>query len=362
MIGRVVGHGYAALRSGRGIGLDRNRDQRRWSDGPAESTRRRLRPCPVSWRAMSRPPITNTPRLPPVDAATLRRLLLHEAQVHATPGRELRDLGDAILLHDPTDREPFWNRLEAVRWPVRADAFDRRLTEALVLFATLGRQPHIWASPLYDRPADLVARLHANGFSDMGPGNVMALADPAPSRAVVEAARGGRRSPSNGIGRRPATRLGRPHARSSASWSTPSTSSPSARLHWKPRRSPSLANPVFTHYVVLDDGVPAAVARRATFDGATYLSSIGTAGWARNRGFAGLVTASAVVGRGARSDRVDVSRCLRRQPGRYPAVRASRVRTGGGVKPRHAAARMTASRSKLRAFIERIENHIDRTR
>ena len=57
----------------------------------------------------------------------------------------------------------------------------------------------------------------------------------------------------------------------------------------------SLANPVFTHYVVLDDGVPAAVARRATFDGASYLSSIGTAGWARHRGFGGLVTASAAA-------------------------------------------------------------------
>ena len=183
-----------------------------WSDGPADSTRVTCHRARYRGARCPDRRSTNTPRLPPVDAPTLRRLLLHEAQVHATPGRDLRDLGDAILLHDPTDREPFWNRLEAVRWPVRADAFDRRLTEALVLFATLGRQPHIWASPLYDRPADLVARLHANGFSDMGPGNVMALADPAPSRAVVEAARGGRRSPSNGIGTRPAARLGRPRA------------------------------------------------------------------------------------------------------------------------------------------------------
>ena len=86
----------------------------------------------------------------------MRRLLLHEARVHAIPGRELRDLGDAILLHDPADPEPFWNRLEALRWPVEADAFDRRLTEMLVLFASLGRQPHIWAAPLHDSPADLV--------------------------------------------------------------------------------------------------------------------------------------------------------------------------------------------------------------
>ncbi|MEA2653858.1 MAG: hypothetical protein QOI37_1085, partial [Chloroflexota bacterium] len=36
---------------------------------------------------------------PAIDPATMRRLLLHEARVHAMPGRVLRDLGDAILLH-----------------------------------------------------------------------------------------------------------------------------------------------------------------------------------------------------------------------------------------------------------------------
>ncbi len=104
----------------------------------------------------------------------MRRLLLHEARVHAIPGRDLRDLGDAILLHDPAEREPFWNRLEGLRWPDDPAAFDRRLTEVLVLFASIGRTPHIWASPLHDSPADLVARLEANGFRDMGTGNLMA--------------------------------------------------------------------------------------------------------------------------------------------------------------------------------------------
>ena len=118
-----------------------------------------------------------------IDPATMRRLLLHEARVHAVPGRELRDLGDAMLLHDPA-------RAGAVLEPARGDpladdpdAFDRRLTEILVLFASLGRQPHIWASPLHDAPTDLVARLKANGFRDMGAGCVMALARPRSRRA-----------------------------------------------------------------------------------------------------------------------------------------------------------------------------------
>ena len=52
----------------------------------------------------------------------------------------------------------------------------------------------------------------------------------------------------------------------------------------------SLAHPWFTHYLIRADGEPAAVARRATFEGLTYLSSIGTAGWARGRGLGTLVT------------------------------------------------------------------------
>jgi ribosomal protein S18 acetylase RimI-like enzyme len=43
------------------------------------------------------------------------------------------------------------------------------------------------------------------------------------------------------------------------------------------------------------DGQPAAAARRATFDGASYLSSIGTATWARGRGFGALVTLAATA-------------------------------------------------------------------
>jgi ribosomal protein S18 acetylase RimI-like enzyme len=57
----------------------------------------------------------------------------------------------------------------------------------------------------------------------------------------------------------------------------------------------SLGHPWFTHYLLRVGGLPAAVARRATFDGASYLSSIGTAGWARGRGYGGLVTRAAAM-------------------------------------------------------------------
>jgi hypothetical protein len=76
------------------------------------------------------------------------RLVLHEARAQELPTRELRDLGDGWLLHDPNDAEPFWNRVIAPRWPSDAPAFDRRLDEVVTLFATLGRLPHVRPLPV----------------------------------------------------------------------------------------------------------------------------------------------------------------------------------------------------------------------
>jgi ribosomal protein S18 acetylase RimI-like enzyme len=229
-----------------------------------------------------------------VDAPTMRRLLLHEARVHTLPGRELRDLGDAFLLHDPDDPEPFWNRLEAVAWPADAAGFDRRLGETAVLFASLGRQPHIWCSPSHDQPIDLAERLLSNGFEDVGPGHLMVVRDDDLSRPVLT-----HRLPEG-------TTLERP------SGLTGSAAEPVAQaivevlleaFGVEAERRPaiaaetvaSLADPRFTHYLARVDGEPVAVARRATFDGLSYLSSIGTIERARGQGYGRLVTAAAVV-------------------------------------------------------------------
>ncbi|HEY6014889.1 MAG TPA: GNAT family N-acetyltransferase [Candidatus Limnocylindrales bacterium] len=227
-----------------------------------------------------------------IDSATMRRLTLHEAQVHAMPGREVRDLGDAILLHDPIDPEPFWNRIAAVRWPSDPVAFDRRLTEMLVLFASLGRQPHVWASPLHDRPVDLVERLTANGFRDTGEGSVMVLADPAPAEALVA------RPLAPGVA---VERLSGIRGRIAAEAASAIVEvladafdvGSDRRLGVTAETISSLARPTFTHYLARWDGRPVAVARRATFDGISYLSSIGTAAWGRGNGFGRLVTAVA---------------------------------------------------------------------
>jgi GNAT superfamily N-acetyltransferase len=228
-----------------------------------------------------------------IEPDTMRRLLMHEAQVHATPGRDLRDLGDAILLHDPTDPEPFWNRLAAVRWPADPGAFDRRLTEMFVLFASLARQPHVWPSPPHDGPPDLVARLIANGFRDMGAGLVMALTDDAATRTSRE------QGLAPGVTlERAAGLVGQPADEMSTAVVDVLTDAFGAVAEREPgiraETLASLRHPWFTHYLVRLEGRPAAVARRATFDGLTYLSSIGTAAWARGRGLGRLVTATAV--------------------------------------------------------------------
>jgi ribosomal protein S18 acetylase RimI-like enzyme len=230
-----------------------------------------------------------------IDAATVRTLLRHEAQVHAIPGRDLRDLGDSLLLHDPSETDPFWNRVEAIRWPEDPEAFDRRLAEVAVLFASIGRQPHAWTSPPHDEPADLVARLAANGFEDVGDGLLLVARDVEPAR--------------NALAGRPldtALTLERLSALTGPSAERAAEAIVSVllvafgvgadrRAGLMAETRASLADARFTHYVVRRDDAPVAVARRATFDGISYLSSIGTVDSERGRGLGRFVTASAMV-------------------------------------------------------------------
>lgn len=239
---------------------------------------------------------------PAIDADRIRRLLRHEAQVHAIPGRVLSDLGDGLLLHDPFDPEPFWNRLEAVRWPDQPEAFDRRLVNVLVRFAVVGRQPHVWVTPSADEPGDLAARLAANGFKDMGLGHLMvawapgldraALRRPAPPGVLVERINVARAARAAAL----------PHGEGPPVAPDVVGVLMAAFGVEEERRAgvtaetlASLADPRFTHYLVRRDGTPVAAARRATFDGMSYLSSIGVVPSARGQGLGALVTSTAMA-------------------------------------------------------------------
>jgi ribosomal protein S18 acetylase RimI-like enzyme len=224
----------------------------------------------------------------------MRWLAWHEAGSHGLIGREVRDLGDAILLHDSTDREPFWNRLAGIAWPTEPNAFDRRLAEALALFAGLDRLPHIWPAPGFDVPGDLVERLVANGFEDHGRGMLMAL-DPAATSLRVD--------PPEGV---PGLRIERLHrlrgqaaedaARAIGEVLVASFSvEPERHVAIQLEALQGLEVDAYHAVLVTVEDHPAAVARRTTFAGTSYLSSIGTHPTFRGRGLGRLVTSLAAA-------------------------------------------------------------------
>ncbi|TAL13326.1 MAG: N-acetyltransferase [Chloroflexota bacterium] len=232
--------------------------------------------------------------LPPlvVDPVLGERLAIHEAQVHARGGRELRDLGDAWLLHDPADPEPFWNRVVAPRWPSDEAGFEARIDDLITLFATLGRLPHVRTMPLGGAPHDLETRLIRAGFRIVGRDRAMALADTGPALAVAR------------------TIHGRPNLRvEEVGPSSASSAMDVARVlveafDVETDRVPALAAETLAAsrrdggavLLLLDHDRPVAAARRVTSGGASYLSSIGTIPAARGHGYATLLTAIAISG------------------------------------------------------------------
>jgi ribosomal protein S18 acetylase RimI-like enzyme len=224
-----------------------------------------------------------------VDPAQARWLAWHEAGAHGLIGREVRDLGDAILLYDAADREPFWNRIAGIAWPSAPDAFDRRVAEILALFATLDRIPHAWPSPAFDEPPDLVARLNSHGFRDVGSGLLMALdveALPAVSRETEADGR---------VEIERFHRVAGPAAMKAARdvgevLADAFSVEASRRAAIDEETVQLLARDEFHLCLVRVDGEPAAAARRTTFGGASYLSSIGTKNAFRGRGLGRIAT------------------------------------------------------------------------
>ncbi len=238
-----------------------------------------------------------------IDAAALLALERHETDAHAIPGREVRDLGDALVLHDPRDPDPFWNRMARVRWPADPAAFDRRLTEAMALFVVLGRRPHVWPSPVHAEPADLAERLVANGFRDGGGGHLMVLVD----REACGPVRPGEAG--HGVTLqviRRAADAGPADADEMARVLVASFAAPDTRV---PELAADLRLTIDDPRIVLAiarvDGEPASVAKVTSFDRHTYISSVGTLPRFRGMGLAALVTRHALASAGTR-DRATV--------------------------------------------------------
>ncbi len=227
------------------------------------------------------------PPLYGIDAAEMRLLELHEARAHALGGRVMRDLGDCVLLHAPRDRDPFFNRVAAVRWPEAPGAFDHRLAEIIALFAGLDRRPHIWTSSAFSGPVDLADRLADHGFADLGGGYVMLLARASavervhlPPGVAIERLRGG---PGVTIPDGTIHEIRRVLAESFGL-------EPELADALETETIEAFASPVFHVGLVRVDGEPVAVGKRYTFDGASYLSAIGTRPGFQGRGYGSLVT------------------------------------------------------------------------
>ena len=222
-----------------------------------------------------------------LDAETLRFMETHQVRAVTIPGRGWRDLGDAVMLFSAAEKEPFFNRLVAVRWPSDPEAFDARLFEACGLFEALERRPYLWAIPGLSQPDDLIARLAANGFVDQGGGYDMvfirerevAAKRRLPGRCVLEH---WNRSTDDEIVARAevlATAIG------------DAFDIPAARHPNLVREIIlTLGRPDFHAYLLTVDGEPVATGQRYTFDGASYLSSIGTRPAWRGRGLGAHVT------------------------------------------------------------------------
>jgi len=234
----------------------------------------------------------------PGEAALGRRLMLHEAEVQLTLGRQLRDLGDGLLLHDPGDSEPFWNRLVIPRWPANPAAFDRRLDEIVTLFATLGRVPHVRPAPLHNEPGDLARRLTDNGFGVVAADLRLVLADAGPCEELAQRFEDEAPSQRLSISRFPAASAG-----PARSWTGDASAVLAEAFQVDPFRRVALeadllacaARPGCVVLVLYEDAEPVATARASSAGGGTYLSSIGARpGW-RGRGYGATITALAVV-------------------------------------------------------------------
>jgi ribosomal protein S18 acetylase RimI-like enzyme len=216
--------------------------------------------------------------------AMLRDLELHEARALARGGRVVHDLGDAILLLDPVDPDPFLNRLTGLRLPSSGAAFDRRLAELQAMFVALRRRPHVLVSSRLDAPADLLERLEGEGFVDVG-GTYPMVQFGAPTAAARMLPPGAQVEWLTTAGeRQPELARGAARVMTEAFAVEPGVEQHIARDLARP------ADGGWDVCVISCGAEPVAAGRRFTVDGMTYLSSIGTrrAWW--GQGFGAAVT------------------------------------------------------------------------
>jgi ribosomal protein S18 acetylase RimI-like enzyme len=161
------------------------------------------------------------------------------------------------------------------------------LAEILALFVGIDRRPHVWTSPAFGRPGDLADRLVSHGFRDLGGGYVMLLVRPPDDRVMplplgttLERLHGG-----------PGVTVREEAIRDIALVLVESFRvDPGDGKPIEAETYESFRSPAVSVCIVRVDGEPVAVGKRYTFDGASYLSAIGTRPGHRGRGYGSIVT------------------------------------------------------------------------
>ena len=215
----------------------------------------------------------------------MHRLLLHEARVARRPGprRCATSVTRSCSTIRPT-RSRSGTASKGCAGRSSPSAFDRRLTETLVLFASPGPAPaHLGVARSTMRRPTLPPGSSPTASTTSGAGEVMVLVDPATAGGAA-----GRSTRRTGVTRRAS---GRPAGRGRRDRRRPMRRGPARRLRGAMPSDRRRSRPRPPRVAPATPGSPTtscawtagrpAVARRATFDGLSYLSSIGTAGWAR---------------------------------------------------------------------------------
>jgi ribosomal protein S18 acetylase RimI-like enzyme len=225
-----------------------------------------------------------------IEGPPVGRLLAFEARAHRWPERTVSELAGGLLVHDPEDPEPIFNRLVNPSWPADEDDWDRWLAPILAAFERLERRPHLWL--VADTQDQRVVRLAVAGFEVIGTSRYMALATVEPVHTE-----GQRQLPGVQLERVDGRSVRSPRAAGDVAAVIADAFELEPALHVLVEADivRMLDVPTIGFVLARLGGEPVAVARRTTDGTASLLAAIGTRRRFRNRGLARLVTATAAV-------------------------------------------------------------------
>jgi ribosomal protein S18 acetylase RimI-like enzyme len=226
----------------------------------------------------------------PIEDPSVGALLAFEARAHRWPERTVSELVGGLLVHDPADPEPIFNRLVNPSWPADDADWAGWLAPILAAFEKLARRPHLWLVAEPDDPR--LERLGAAGFEVIGTSRYMALATAERIHTEAERqVRGVQLERVDGRSARPLRAAGDVAAVIADAFDL----EPALHVLVEADIVRMLDVPTISFVLARLGGEPVAVARRTTDGRATLLAAIGTRRGFRDRGLARLVTATAVV-------------------------------------------------------------------